>query len=52
MCFRKAEVLAYADDALGYSVPVMQYCRKHANTEENAINYHEGRRLKDGSIVE
>lgn len=51
MCFRKAEVTVYADDAEGYSVPVAQLCRKHANTEEDEINYHEGRRLKDGSII-
>jgi hypothetical protein len=43
-CFRPIHTTVYADDANGWSQPVLSYCRKHSGTDETEVNYHEGRR--------
>lgn len=45
-CFRPIYTTVYADDASGYSQPVLSYCRVHSETDATEVNYHEGRRKK------
>lgn len=43
-CFRPVHTTVCADDANGYSQPVLGYCRLHSGTDATLVNYHDGRR--------